>query len=75
MREYKTTKHLQPFDKWYKYHKHLFNPNQIEHYDDLYDKVLILEDEEGDLELRLKTLNEYKEKLINGWRERGVLDL
>lgn len=74
MRQYKTTQHLQPLDKWYKNHKHLFKDHQIEHYDDLYDKVLILEDEEGDLELRMKTLTDYKEKLMKQWEEQGLLE-
>lgn len=73
MRTYKTTKHLQPFDLWYKNHKHLFSTAQIEHYDDLYDKVLVLEDEEGDLELRLNTLYGYKDELMNKWQEQGLL--
>lgn len=68
MRQYKTTPVLAPFDLWYKQNKHLFKQHQIDHYDDLYDSVLALEDEEdGDLEQRLSLLNEYKEKLVSGW--------
>ena len=74
MRQYKTTHHLAPLDLWYKKHKHLFKITQVEHYDDLYDNVLALEDEEGDIGLRMTTLLEYKSKLMNDWKDKGLLE-
>lgn len=69
MRTYKTTQYLAPLDEWYRVNKLKFTPTQVEKYDVLYDNVLEMEDEENDndLQVRVKKLNDYVETIKQSW--------
>lgn len=64
MRSFKTTEVLPPLDLWYKHHKQLMSQTEREKFDDMYDAVLEVEDDEKvNMEERLEKLKAFVQKL------------